>query len=59
MQRIRASGAAKVVASTTTDNSHRPNRGRPLTPAAQQFYQTILDTKRSGMADAAGKKAPK
>jgi DNA-binding transcriptional LysR family regulator len=34
-------------------------RGRPLTPAAQQFYQTILDTKRSGMAGAAGKKAPK
>jgi DNA-binding transcriptional LysR family regulator len=33
-------------------------RGRPLAPAAQQFYQTILDTKRSGMAGAA-KKTPK
>jgi DNA-binding transcriptional LysR family regulator len=33
-------------------------RGRPLTPAAQQFYQTILDTKRSGVAGAA-KKTPK
>jgi DNA-binding transcriptional LysR family regulator len=34
-------------------------RGRPLAPAAQQFYQTILDTKRSGTVGAAGKKAPK
>jgi hypothetical protein len=33
-------------------------RGRPLAPAAQQFYQTILDTKRSGMVGAA-KKTPK
>jgi hypothetical protein len=30
-------------------------RGRPLAPAAQQFYQTILDTKRSGMSRTAKK----
>ena len=33
-------------------------RGRQLTPAAQHFYQTIIDAKRSSGASAAKKKAP-
>ena len=34
-------------------------RGRPLTPAAQQFYQTIIDAKRSGMARAPRQRRPR
>jgi hypothetical protein len=34
-------------------------RGRPLTPAAQEFYQTIIDAQRSGRAREAAKKAAK
>lgn len=34
-------------------------RGRQLTPAAQAFYQTIIDSKRSSGAGAVRKKAPK
>jgi DNA-binding transcriptional LysR family regulator len=34
-------------------------RGRQLTPAAQEFYQTIIDSKRSSGTGAVRKKAPK